>query len=617
MDFKDEEIDSLDLTKVDDFIELIVKYLCGEIYSQTISDKDKDLLKNLIQKATKEGLNYKQFNELLLLLNQNRVGKGFFNFFFGKNIVKLDDIKNGVTKFRGLAMLRFGNFRFAYKKLIDKSEEEISSYWKKYNEEDFKKRSLPSLQTEEIEREKVWYTGELMPTKIHKDARELKKISKRNGKEYTNLSQIKQFREQIIQMDRDAQQTQEKALKNTDVYLTWEYMDVYVATSMRQKWEFEETFDFIEDVFSDEQLKDLNLRYFDPTMSKCTNPRDKGLIEGLMLKRALCTIYMAQEGDTMGKDSELAASLARSTPVIAFVPKCDNVKEYAEKIYEYPLEFFKTRLLILDGEGIFDDPEYEERLKESYNEFKSKSIEEVRSLKYTFLEKIDEYRKLWPFSLWREKDNEFKENNKEIFSKICQILSVAECYNFDRRAAILRGRHPLSMQVDLQTGVANGVLVVRDAKSCADLLYRLLTNSMEFEIKHPKIFGLSEEDKDMLINKFSTTLKEKFRYDQEMGTLNLLRTLTDQEIEEIKEIPIKAIEEIAKKINEIEKKEIKEPEELEELEKQESFFLRLKMALENFESEGATVLKEKISGSIYRVITDNKKLTNSFWNLFA
>jgi len=613
MDFKDEEIDSLDLTKVDDFVELIVKYLCGEACSQTISDEDKNLVTNLIQKAREDGLNYEQFNELLLLLNQSRIGKGFFNFFFGKDIVKLDDIKNGVTKFRGLAMLRFANFRFAYKKLIDKSEEEIASYWKRYDEEDFKKRSLPSLQIEEIEKDKVWYAGELTPTKIRKD--EIEFAKKKFGG--TNSDQIEQFGKKIMQMNSDAQQTQEKALKNTDIYLTWEYMDVYIATSMRQRWEFEETFDFIKNVFSDERLKDLNLRYFNPTMSKCTNPRDKGLIEGLMLKRARCTIYMAQEGDTMGKDSELAASLARSTPVIAFVPKCDDdkaVQEYAEKISKYPLEFFKTRLLILDGEGVFDDPEYEERLKESYNEFRSKSIEEVRSLKYTFLEKIDEYRKLWPFSLWREKDDEFKENNREIFSNICQILSVAECYNFDRRAAILRGRHPLSMQVDLQTGVANGVLVVRDAKSCADLLYRLLTNSMEFEIKHPKIFGLSGEEAKTLINKFSTTLKEKFRYDQEMGTLNLLRTLTDQEIKEIKEIPIKAIEEIEKKIDEIEKKEIKERE---ELKKQKGFFLRLKMTLENFESEGATVLKEKISGSIYRVITDNKKLTNSFWNLFA
>lgn len=39
-----------------------------------------------------------------------------------------------------------------------------------------------------------------------------------------------------------------------------------------------------------------------------------------MLKRARCTIYMAQETDTFGKDSELATTLAQGKPVIVFCP---------------------------------------------------------------------------------------------------------------------------------------------------------------------------------------------------------------------------------------------------------------------------------------------------------
>ena len=39
-----------------------------------------------------------------------------------------------------------------------------------------------------------------------------------------------------------------------------------------------------------------------------------------MLKRARCTLYLAQESDTLGEDSELASTLAQGKPVIAFVP---------------------------------------------------------------------------------------------------------------------------------------------------------------------------------------------------------------------------------------------------------------------------------------------------------
>ena len=68
-----------------------------------------------------------------------------------------------------------------------------------------------------------------------------------------------------------------------------------------------------------------------------------------------------------------------------------------------------------------------------------------------------------PFSLWTTKEEEFKKSCKD-FPLVCRILAVAECENFDRRAEILRNRHPLSMQLDLQSGVSNGVLVVKSLK---------------------------------------------------------------------------------------------------------------------------------------------------------
>ena len=61
---------------------------------------------------------------------------------------------------------------------------------------------------------------------------------------------------------------------------------------MRNSWEFKETYDFINELSGKKEIKKLKLRFFDPTQSACKNPRDKGLLEGLMLKRTLITIYM-------------------------------------------------------------------------------------------------------------------------------------------------------------------------------------------------------------------------------------------------------------------------------------------------------------------------------------
>lgn len=515
MEFEDEEVNLLNSERLD-VVHLIIRYLCGESHLPRLSQEDKNLLEKLMNNAKQEGLNYRQFNELLLLLNQDRVGEDFFKFFFKKDKVFPDDLKKGITKFRGFAMLCFGNFRFAYKQLIQMNEDEIkkklSPYWKTSQEleEEFRKRPSKMLEIEKIEKDKTWYLGEISGEKVKKEAEQLEneiKKAKSNRSQF-DIKELREFEKELSLMKKYVEEVEKKALRNADVYLTWDYMDIYIATSMRNKWEFEETFDFISKVFSDEHLKKLNLRIFDPTQSKCKNPKDKGLMEGLMLKRALCTIYLAQESDTMGKDSELAATLAQSKPVIAYVPKYNHYEEYAQKIREYPLDFFKKRLHILDAEEVFEDPVCREKLK-NYNPSFGEIISE-------FYDKLDEYRSNQPFSLWTEKEEEFKRNYLD-FQMICDILAIAECYNFDKRAELLK-RHPLSMQVDLQSGVANGVLVVRSPEDCAELLYRILTNQTEFEIKH--------------------------------------------------------------------------------------------------ETEGYTVLLEKVSQSPFRIVTDHERLTNSFWNLF-
>jgi hypothetical protein len=305
-----------------------------------------------------------------------------------------------------------------------------------------------------------------------------------------------------------------------------------------------------------------------------------------MLKRALCTIYMAQESDTMGKDSELAATLAQSKPVIAYVPKY-NSEEYSKKIENYPLDYFKKRLLVLDAEEIFDDKNFIEKFPSELSAFdKDREIFKFENVISNFLFKLDEYRHNQPFSLWAKKETAFKKKYEEDFLRVCEILAIAECYNYDRRADLLKGKHPLSMQVDLHSGVANGVLVVRNAEDCAKLLYRILTNSMEFRIKHPIIFNLSDETKRELY-KLSEVFKNNFYFDAKNQTLNLVKDLGNEEMNK-----------------------------LERLAESEGCPESLKIFLKRFSLEGATILEEKISGSAYRVVTDSEKLTNSFWDLF-
>ena len=180
----------------------------------------------------------------------------------------------------------------------------------------------------------------------------------------------------------------------------------------------------MENLFSDERLRRLKLRHFDPTQSDCASRIDKGLVEALMLKRASCTVYLVQESDTLGKDSELASTLAQGKPVIAYVPSLD-VNEYSRKIEAYPLEFFKIRFRILQAEGIFEEPDLKQRLMEADSDFENTVN--------VFLESANEFAAAHPFTLWEATQLESKAR-LPAFDRVCKILATAEKYNFDKRA---------------------------------------------------------------------------------------------------------------------------------------------------------------------------------------
>lgn len=117
------------------------------------------------------------------------------------------------------------------------------------------------------------------------------------------------------------------ALKNTRFYLSMVGdLDVYVATSMRTRQDFRDMAGTCDVIFSDERLRALQLRYFDPTLSAASGHEDKGLIECLMVKCAKVLVYCAGERDSFGKDAEAAMALSLGKPVIIY---CTHVQRQA------------------------------------------------------------------------------------------------------------------------------------------------------------------------------------------------------------------------------------------------------------------------------------------------
>ena len=511
MKFKDFDIDQLNINEVEDFSLLIIHYLCGKQFNPDIIDESKRiLLEKIIKDLNSNYLNYEQFNEVLMLFNQDRISEDFFNYFFTGRKLTLDILKSGIVNFRGLSILNFGNFKFTYKKLSKRKESKIDKFLGKYTisseslEKDYKNRPNPIISIKKINKENTWYLGYISSTLIEKESKYLEDLLK----ECEDPEEFEPFSNILQKLDTEIQENREMGNHNTNAYLIWDYIDVYIATSMRKNCDFEETFDIIQKTFSDQRIKELKLRYFDPTQSYCELNRDKGLIEGLMLKRANCTIYMVQESDTFGKDSELASTLAQKKPVIAFIPNYEK-EELNVKLKNYPLDYIKERILIFKAEDVFNDLEILNEL--------DKDLYELNKLLDKFIKEYDEYRLSQPFSLWYEREEQFKDQNSN-FQEVCKILAIFTKKYWNKRAKTLKDYHPLGMQIDLNSGVANGVLVVRDINTCVNVLRCVLTNSLNFEIKHS--------------------------------------------------------------------------------------------------DEGYTGLIESYSGSIYRIVTDNELLTNSFWNFF-
>ena len=111
------------------------------------------------------------------------------------------------------------------------------------------------------------------------------------------------------------------ALDNTRIYLSLcNDLDVYVATSMRNRQDFRDMATVCKRIFESPLLSKYNIHYFDPTLSAAEHHEDKGIIECLMVKTAKVVLYFAQYKESFGKVSECAMALSLGKPVIILCP---------------------------------------------------------------------------------------------------------------------------------------------------------------------------------------------------------------------------------------------------------------------------------------------------------
>jgi len=320
-------------------------------------------------------LDRERFNILTSYWNLPPTNLPFFNHYFEKQITTIDQFLNGLDKFIKEALWHFGDLERAYVTLCE--VEDINDYFSEHRfHVDELTGRLPWKLIEEIEPKDRGFLGyvsgqrpkqqqvligiaEQVISEIEDNSHEYKDLNKNEITEKVllkisksvpdikiKIEEIKSLTSDLNKIDLFSAPQLENAKKfislfkseieatilkieklkeigrrNQEHYLrNIESIDVYVATSMRNDEEYLDMYNFVNSTFNDENISTLNLRYFDPTLCFCESRIDKGIIECLLVRSSKVTIYCAQEGDTFGKDSELAATMAQGKPVIVYVP---------------------------------------------------------------------------------------------------------------------------------------------------------------------------------------------------------------------------------------------------------------------------------------------------------
>jgi hypothetical protein len=398
-----------------------------------------ELVREIIPRQGEFHLDREKFNRLMLNCGRRLSSSHFYDCYF-KGVKTLDSFEQAVEKFREHAMWLYGNFAFGYKRIATSEKEEFELLIQTtqpipsdvyQSRSDF--RDIEQIPVADLSLLGYISSGELKDLDVSKklvetlleDPARIEDVLNRLGAERqgklskllgtygiafpaagtSGLSeaQLKEKAKQIADVYNPLIERQKNAVaagkRNTHRYLTLPHLDVYVATSMRTHEDYVAQHEFIKLVFDDPQVASLKLRYFDPTLSYVDDRISKGLVEMLMLQRAAVTIYNAGAEDTLGKDSELATTLAQGKTVIVYVPS-------------------EPRIVTLDDGRQID---------------------------------------------------------------------------LDKRADTFQVGHPLGLQINIRTGVANGIIVVRSPKQCARMLRKVILRELSFAILHQDGNFLLEE----------------------------------------------------------------------------------------------------------------------------
>ena len=461
-------------------------------------------------------LDWSHLNELLLLVHKDRVEKPFFDHFFGPDCT-VGCIPSCVAGFQEAALLLYGNFIFAYRTLSrikdpDEFSEKVASTCKdpKLELEALCNRRRKLLEVDRISRDLTPFVGYLSMRNVPEDLRscefllaavkaveptadwdryivlvgemtnpgECKPLLEivQNFRAFApeaDLCGFRRFLEHSFELlncrKKEVEQVRARAARNQDVYLTWDHMDVYFATSMRKAWEYMDLYDFIDQLMASEEFRDLGVRYFDPTQAYTDNRINKGLVEALMLKRARCTVYSVQDTDTLGKDSELASTLAQGKPVIAYVPDVDVGRRASQLFGEDPVTVLERMRFVL-----YADDQLADRL-----------TDEEYGLVSRVQDDLAEYcsKRIWLSMADSKAAARLRDTLGDELLEFCRIVARSEKAVYDKRAGTLKDSHPLALQVNLATGVANRVLLVRTIPACAALLRGILLSDMKFALE--------------------------------------------------------------------------------------------------------------------------------------
>lgn len=276
-------------------------------------------------------------------------------------IISLDHLKWGLCRVFMDGLLWFGNVRTGYRELRSLDGDHLEAFFarRRFDTKLIKDRG-PALPTQTIARDDRYLIAEMacksygergtqsdlrsalleayhnhqaagggaikirellqgkLPTGRYSD-REPEFIFSADDVLEESVASEKELEEKFDAVSAKFFQARDAALQNTRLYLSMVGdLDVYVATSMRSRQDFRNMATVCETIFADPRLRELQLRYFDPTLSAASGHEDKGLIECLMVKCAKVLVYCAGERDSYGKDAEAAMALSLGKPVIFY-----------------------------------------------------------------------------------------------------------------------------------------------------------------------------------------------------------------------------------------------------------------------------------------------------------